>query len=54
MPSILGLGIIDPEKFFTTLRAQRPNMIARGLTMALWPLAEQMIKNQMGNFGFFK
>lgn len=54
MPSILGFGFVDPDKFFTTLKTQRPHMIARGVTMAFWPLAEQLIKNQMGNFGFFK
>jgi len=54
MTSILGFGIIDPKKFFTTFRAKRPEMLARGVTMAIWPLVESLIKERILNLGFFK
>ena len=54
MTSIMGFGIIDPENFIETFHTQRDTMISRGIIMALWPLAEAILKQRLGKLGIIK
>jgi hypothetical protein len=54
MTSLLGFGLIDTDQLMNIWSSSRDKVISRGLSMALMPILEEIIKNRLSNIGFIK
>jgi len=54
MESLFGFGLFEPGKLKDLWGASKDKVIARGVTLALMPLVEELIKDRLANFGLIK